>query len=102
MRLFPNSKFIYLKRDEAAWKRSFKDWNKYHQNKEVDENEGWKAYCEHEKFISGFFKRQVPNENAITLEVKDPKGFEKLADFLGLEAPQPNFPHENLTERPFR
>lgn len=99
---FPNSRYIYLQRDEASWKRSYKDWNKYHHNNDVDENKAWEAYCQHKKFISEFFKVKVPNQNSITLEVKDPKGFEKLAGFLGREVPQPNFPRENVTERPIR
>ena len=40
---FPNSKFIYVQRDEASWKRSYRDWNKFRQNNNVDENKAEEA-----------------------------------------------------------
>jgi hypothetical protein len=94
---FPNSKFIYLTRDEASWKRSWTRWNLWFNNMEVDADEGWAAYQRHEALVLAFLRHEVPNENQITLQVNDPSGFQKLADFLDMACPQDAFPKVNVT-----
>lgn len=94
---FPNSHWIYLTRDETAWKKSFRDWSLYHHSREVDAEKGWETYLKHERFVKDFFKSKISNKNWISLEVNDPKGFQKLADFLGKDAPRPEFPKMNVT-----
>ena len=47
------------------------------------------------KFI--YTRDEVPNKDQITLQVNDPSGFQKLADFLDMSSPQDAFPKVNVT-----
>ena len=96
---FPNSRFIYLTRDEASWKRSYKDWSLFHHGIMVDTEKGWEDYQKHARFVQEFLNTQIPKNNWISLEVKDPLGLLKLAEFLGKEAPAKRFPRKNATNR---
>jgi hypothetical protein len=93
---FPGSKFIYLKREENSWKKSYKNWRKKVFGKEPDVEEGYKAYQEHEAFVLDYFKDRI-KKDLIILDIKDPQGFKKLADFLGKETNLEAFPHFNKT-----
>ena len=93
---FPGSKFIYLEREETSWKKSYKEWTHSVTGNYPDPEAGWASYQLHRKFVLDYFKDRPPSE-FITLTIKDPKGFKKLADFLGKKAPQEGFPHWNKT-----
>jgi hypothetical protein len=94
---FAGSKYIYLERDEASWKQSFARWNQLVFGKNPDVDAGWEEYLHHRQFVLNYFKNRSSKE-FIILNVKDPVGFKKLADFLGKVAPQGAFPHLNKTD----
>lgn len=91
---FPNSKFIYLIREEEAWKKSLYNWTFDRFGKYPDVEKSWADYKSHEKFVLDYFnKRSI--KDFIVLDIKDPKGFKKLAKFLGKTSDRDNFPHFN-------
>ena len=94
---FPNSKFIYLTRDEKSWKRSFYNWRYKVFGVHPDVEIAWQEYTTHEKFIQSHFKNR-PETDFLTLEIQDPKGFSKLAEFLGKHAPRDDFPVWNQSQ----
>lgn len=91
---FPNSKFIHLTRDEESWKKSLHTWsyNKFGEHADVDN--GLKEYRDHSKFVHDYFKDRDKSE-FLTLDIRDPKGFKKLGDFLGKKTNRDSFPHFN-------
>ena len=93
---FSNSKFIYLTRDETSWKKSFYNWRFKRIGKYPDLDKAWVAYKKHEKFVYEYFKDR-PSSEFIVLDVRDEKGFKKLADFLGKKTTIEKFPHYNKT-----
>jgi len=93
---FPGSKFVYLEREEAEWKRSFRNWSIKLSGAEPDLDKWLKSYRAHAAFIDQYFKNAGTNK-FIRLSIDDPQGFEKLAVFLGKTAPRAYFPHENKT-----
>lgn len=95
---FPGSKFIYLTREEGAWKKSFYNWTFKVTGVYPDKDKGWEAYKKHEAFVLEYFKGRS-KEDFITLDVKDSQGFKKLANFLGKVVKQDNFPHYNKTSK---
>jgi Sulfotransferase domain len=94
---FVGSKYIYLERDEISWKRSFGRWNQVMFGTSPDANAGWTEYLRHREFVLNYFRDRSPRE-FIILEVSDPIGFRKLADFLGRTAHQDALPHYNSTD----
>ena len=93
---FPDSKFVYLTRDEESWKNSFYHWRFKILGTYPDLDKAWQGYKEHEKFVTDYFRRRS-SKYFITLDVKDPEGFKKLAAFLGKKTSQAAFPHRNKT-----
>lgn len=91
---FPKSKFIYLTREEKAWKKSLYDWRFKTFGDYPDLEQSVKEYRAHEKFVLEYFKNR-PDDDFLILDIKDNKGFKKLATFLGKEANQDGFPHLN-------
>ncbi len=95
---FPNSKFIYLTRDEESWKKSLHSWKFKVTNTYPDIEKSFQDFKSHEKFVLEYFKNR-PAQDFISLDVKDKQGFKKLADFLGKTAPSDAFPHFNKTKK---
>ncbi|MCH2214250.1 MAG: hypothetical protein MK086_03670 [Flavobacteriales bacterium] len=93
---FPNSKFVYLKREEEAWKKSLKNWRMKVFKDLPDVDAAWEDYKTHENFVLEYFKNR-PSEDFIILDIEDKRGFKKLADFLGKETDLEEFPHFNQT-----
>jgi hypothetical protein len=93
---FPNSKFIYLERDEESWKKSFYQWTYKITGKNPDIDEGYAKYTAHRDFILNYFKDR-PTSDFIVLNVKEKEGFKKMADFLGKKSIQDAFPHYHKT-----
>lgn len=91
---FPNSKFVYLTRDEKSWKRSFLRWGYKKWGEYPDADKKWEEYKKHEEFVMNYFKDRSSDE-FIILDVKDEKGFLKLAKFLGKETQREKFPVYN-------
>lgn len=95
-RVFPNSKFVYLTRDEASWKKSIYNWTFKVFGEYPNIDEKLDEYRRHREFVFDYFKDK-PKEQFLVLDVSDGGAFGKLADFLGKTAPQKNFPHYNKT-----
>ena len=91
---FPGSKYIYLERDELSWKGSYTRFTKLIFGASSDADIGWNEYCQHREFVLNYFRERSPAE-FLVLDVRDPVGFRKLANFLGKAAPQDAFPHVN-------
>ena len=93
---FPNSKFIYLTREEEAWKKSMYNWRYKTFNAYPDLEKSIEEYRDHKKFVLSYFKDR-PKEDFISLNIRDEKGFQKLAKFLDKETKIEKFPHFNKT-----
>ena len=91
---FPNSKFVYLQRDEASWKKSFSNWVFNVRGRYPDVEKGWQNYKKHEAFVFDYF-RNCDKDRFIILNVRDEHGFKKLANFLGKDTDRHKFPHYN-------
>jgi len=96
-REFPNSKFIYLTRDEKSWKQSLHNWTVKISGERPDLEEELEAFREHRAFVLEYFKNRS-GDDFIVLDVRDKKGFKKLAEFLGKETDREEFPHFNETK----
>lgn len=95
-RTFPGSKFIDMHREEGSWKKSMSQWGKKQTGNAVDIDRALEGFRAHKKFIDEYFK-DFPDDRFIRLDVKDPEGFQKLADFLGKDCDRKSFPHFNET-----
>lgn len=94
---FPNSKFIFLDRDEEAWKKSLYNWRYRKWGVYPDIEKGVEGYRRHKEFVLNYFKDRI-GDDFISLEIKDKNGFLKLGEFLGKKVPMNNFPHHNKTD----
>ncbi|TVR39131.1 MAG: hypothetical protein EA392_07245 [Cryomorphaceae bacterium] len=92
---FPGSKFVYLERDERSWKRSYREWYFLQRGEYPDEERGYHNYLVHQQFVLKYFAGR--EQDLICLEIKDPQGFRKLAEFLGKPVIRDDFPHFNRT-----
>lgn len=95
---FPGSRFVYLFREEAAWKKSYLDWSYQVTGHYPDVEAGWAAYEKHRDFVLSYFEGRAGSD-FISLEIRDPFGFRRLGEFLGKEAPSDAFPVFNRSER---
>jgi hypothetical protein len=93
---FPNSKFIYLQRDEESWQRSYKMWRLKLFGEHADMEQELANFRRHQAFIDDYFRDWSP-DHFLRLDVKDPVGFKKLAIFLGKPPLQDGFPRLNET-----
>ena len=94
---FPGSKFVYLERSEAEWKESLVRWSERAKGRTPNADVERQNYEKHRDFVKSYFSEKP--EVLITLSVRDPKGFKKLGDFVGRQAPQDGFPHANRSSR---
>lgn len=95
-KVFPQSKFIYLERDEASWKRSIYHWSYQRTGQYPDVEQKLREFRAHRMFVMDYF-RDRPNDQFIVLNIADPEGFEKLGKFLGKPTPRKAFRHHNAT-----
>ena len=91
--VFPDSKFVYLTREENSWKKSYVKFHKRVNNYDADPNEGWDKLMEHQEFIVEFFDDK-PNQ-LLQLTINDTLGLKKLTDFLSKPFIANAFPHAN-------
>ena len=96
-RVFPDSKFIYLTRDEESWKKSLYNWTYQLTGKYPNIEERLNDYRKHKEFVLNYF-HDKPDDQFLILDIKDKKGFKKLADFLGKTTTHEKFPHHNKTK----
>lgn len=96
-KVFPNSKFIYLVRDEETWKKSMNNWYFKKFGIYPDLSQKLLEYRGHRSFVMAYFQDRI-GKDLLILDIKDVNGFQKLANFLGKEAPSQHFPHFNQTE----
>lgn len=94
---FPNSKFIYLDRDEESWKKSIFTWTYKVTGKYPIIEEKLHEFRKHKEFVLNYFKNR-PKDQFIILDIKDEEGFKNLAHFLDKKPIQNKFPHYNKTE----
>ncbi|KPQ31913.1 MAG: hypothetical protein HLUCCA11_22755 [Phormidesmis priestleyi Ana] len=95
-KVFLGSKFIYLERDEASWKRSIYNWSYQRTGKYPDIEQELAKFRAHRAFVLTYFKDR-PSDQFIILNISDPEGFAKLAKFLGKTTSRKAFPHYNAT-----
>lgn len=93
---FPGSIFIFLERDEESWKQSYKRWRKKLFGETADIEVELEKYRKHRSFVLNYFKDRSPDE-FIVINIQEENGFKRLADFLGKETDQTEFPHQNRT-----
>lgn len=97
---FPNSKFIYLARDEKSWQKSLYNWTytmsgKYPNKQYIEKRLA--DFRKHRNFVLDYFNNR-PADEFIILDVTDKMGFKKLADFLGKPTIREEFPHFNKSK----
>ena len=95
-KVFPNSKFIYLTRDEDSWKNSIYHFTYKLFGEYPDVEKCLEEYRAHRDFVLDYFKDR-PKEQFLVLDIREKKGFKKLANFLGKTTNQDEFPHYNKT-----
>ncbi|MEO0898844.1 MAG: sulfotransferase [Bacteroidota bacterium] len=93
---FPQSKFIYLERDEESWKKSYYNWHHKLTDQYPDIDKALQKFQAHKDFVFEYFKDR-PSQDFIVLNIREKGGFKKLADFLGKPTDQLDFPHYNKT-----
>jgi hypothetical protein len=93
--VFPNSKFIYLERDDDKWQESYKRFVFKNSGVYPDLEKGLDSYRKHRKFILKYFEGR--QDDFLSISVSDENAFQKIADFLGKKAPQNKLPHYNKT-----
>lgn len=95
-RVFPNSKFIYLTRDEESWKKSIYHWTYKMTGKYPHIDDCLNEYRGHREFVLNYFKDRS-DKDFLSLDIREENGFEKLACFLGKKTALKNFPRYNKT-----
>jgi hypothetical protein len=95
-RAFPGSKFVYLTRDEESWKHSFSNWRYKVFGVYPDIETAWAEYKKHEAFVRDYFK-DAASDRFLELDVRDPIGFKKLAQFVGKSTNEKALPRHNAT-----
>ena len=93
---FPNSKFVYLERNENSWKTSMYNWTYHMTGKYPDMEQKLKEYKEHRAFVFEYFDGRSPKE-FITLDISQKNAIETLATFLNCPKPSAPMPHANKT-----
>ncbi len=93
---FPKSKFIYLIREESAWKNSFRNWNYKKTGKYPNIEEGYKNYLKHQKFVYEYFKNR--KNDLLIIDVNESDAFIKVGKFIKKKAPQTKLPVYNSTK----
>jgi hypothetical protein len=61
-----------------------------------DKEKGLADFRNHRDFVMNYFEGRLGTD-FIILDIRDPKGFRKLAEFLGKPSIQDKFPHYNKT-----
>lgn len=90
---FPNSKFVYLYREEEAWKRSYARWHQQTFGSIPDADAKFNEYKEHERFVRKYFHER--EGDFLELDISSPGAYKSLVDFLGVESSEAAFPHMN-------
>ena len=93
-RTFPNSKFIYLTRDEDSWKESIYNWTFKRFGVYPDMEKRLKQFREHREFVLSYFKNR-PKDQFLILDIAEEGAFQRLAEFLGKTTRHTTFPHLN-------
>lgn len=97
-RVFPGSKFVYLERDEQSWMKSMNSWWYKIFGEYPDLDAKLEEYRAHREFVYDYFKGRS-SESFIVLDVRDPEGYTKLGEFLGVPVPSASIPHLNKTSK---
>lgn len=90
---FPNSKFVYLEREEEEWKQSFFTWRMKVFSSCPDMEIALSNFRKHQKFVLEYFKNRAGD--FLIINVSDENSFVKLADFLEKKTEFKKMPHVN-------
>lgn len=93
---FPNSKFIYLDRDEKSWKNSIYNWTYKKTGAYPDMELKLEEFRNHKTFVLDYFKGRS-EQDFIRIDIRDPQGFKKVSEFLEKPVLRDDFPHFNNT-----
>ncbi len=83
--------------DEESWQKSLYNWTYQVTGEYPDLEKRLQDYRNHKDFVMNYFKDRSKDEFLI-LDVRDEKGFKKLADFVGKSTDQLALPHFNKTQ----
>jgi hypothetical protein len=92
-KVFPNSKFVYLEREEASWLKSLNNWSYKRTGVYPDLEKELVDFKKHQAFVKHYFRDRP--DDLLSIDVTDKKAFMKLATFLGKETSEREMPHEN-------
>ena len=90
---FPGSKFIHLERESEDWLKSLCKWHDLIGHS-YDKDKALENYLNHNRIVRSYFKERE-GKDFIILNIKDPLGYAKLAEFLEVKPTLQQFPHEN-------
>lgn len=93
---FPNSRFVYLHRDEELWKQSVVNWSLKKRGVEANIDGYLKDYRAHHDFVNQFFTGEKSSA-LLRIDVSEPGSFNKLKVFLGFAPGEAEFSHHNKT-----
>lgn len=92
---FAGSKFVLLHREKTSYIKSYLTY--FAKRPSVvtltDEELIWEEYCNHRQAVLDYFKGK--ESQLLDVAVNDSQGFQKLTNFLGMEAIDEAFPHLN-------
>jgi hypothetical protein len=92
--VFPGSKFIYLKRNEESWLKSYQNWRLQSFNEHIDPERALEDFRKHKDFVFQYFSNR-PAEDFLAVDIGDPEGFQKVAHFLNKTTERKRFPRFN-------
>jgi hypothetical protein len=95
---FSNSRFIYLDRDEEAWKQSVVNWTIKQTGSEPNMKGYLKDYLAHKKFVDDYFVGDKASF-LLRIDVSKQGTLNQLKSFLGFQVGEDEFPHHNQTSR---
>ena len=95
-RVFPDSKFVYLTRDENLWKKSMYNWTYKMTGEYPDLDEKLEEFRNHREFVLDYFEDRS-KEQFLVLDVSDADAFQTLVKFLGKVSNNNAFPRINVT-----
>ena len=95
---FPNSRFVYLERDEEAWKQSVINWASKMTGREPNIEQYLKDYLAHKEFVDQYFVGDKAGA-LLRIDVSKKGSLNLLKSFLGFEEGKQEFRRFNQTPR---
>lgn len=95
---FPNSRFVYLSRDEEAWKQSVLNWTLKKTGREPNLRGYLKDFLAHKQFVDEYFVGGKA-DSLLRIDVSTTGSLNLLKVFLGFQSGEEEFAHFNQTSR---